>query len=112
MITTAKQLSVLLSFGRRIEKLTLSLEGDVDILEHLHCVWAAALLLGIKEYVALLGDLAVDHIEENGAKGLLHIRADPDQEPVFELHRSGAHGTDTRTSADNDAAAVEMAEVG
>ena len=94
------------------KSLTLSFEGDVNVLQHLHGVWPAALLLGVEEDVALLGDGAMDHVEEDGTERLLHVRADPDQEPVVELCAGGKYSTDTGTRADGDAAAVQVAKVG
>ena len=99
--------------GSKIRKTrTLSLERDVDILEHLHRVRTAPLLLGVEQNVALLRDRALDHVEQDGAERLLHVGADPDEEPVVELHAGGKDGADAGTGADGDAAAVEMAEVG
>lgn len=92
-------------------KLTLSLESDVDILEHLHGVRTTALLLGVEQNVTLLGHSAGDHVEENGSEGLLHVRADPDEEPVVQLHGSGENSSNTRSSADSNTTAVEMREV-
>ena len=92
--------------------LTLGLEGDVDVLEHLHRVRTAALLLGVEEDVPLLGDRAVDHVEEHGAEGLLHVGADPDEEPVVELYTGGEDSADTGAGADGDAAAVQVRQVG
>ena len=74
--------------------LTLGLEGDVDLLEHLHGVRTAALLLSVEEDVALLRHTAVDHIKEDGTERLFHVRTDPNQEPIVELHGSGQYGTD------------------
>lgn len=54
----------------------------------------------------------MDHVEEDGSESLLHVRADPDKEPVVELHGGGEDGTDTRARADGDAATEEMREVG
>lgn len=76
-------------------KLTLSLEGDVDILEHLHGVRTTTLLLGVEQDVALLGHPTSDHLEEDGAESLLHVGTDPDEEPVVELQSSREHGSDT-----------------
>lgn len=92
-------------------RLTFSLECDVDILQHLHRVRAATLLLGIEKNVALLGDRAVDHVEEDGAEALLHVRANPDQEPVVELHGGGQDGADTGTRADGNTATEEVGQV-
>ena len=94
------------------DALTFSLELDIHLLEHLHRVRAAALLLGVEQDVALLRNLALDHVEQDGAEGLLHVRADPDEEPVVELQAGGEHSADTGASADGDTATVEMAEVG
>lgn len=91
--------------------LTLGLERDIDLLQHLHRVGAAAFLLGIIQDIALLRDGLLDHIEEHGSERALHVRTDPDQEPVVELHARREHGTDTRTRADGDTAAVEVSEV-
>ena len=96
----------------RKRKLTLSLERDIHILQHLHRIRAASLLLSVEEDVALLRDRALDHVEQDGAERLLHVGADPDEEPVVELETGGEDGADTRAGADGDAAAVEMAEVG
>ena len=92
--------------------LTLSLERDVDILEHLHRVRTAPLLLGVEQDVALLRDRALDHVEEHGPERALHVRADPDQEPVVELHRRREHRADAGARADRDAAPEEVREVG
>ena len=92
--------------------LTLSLERVVDVPEHLHRVRATALLLSVVKNVALLGNRAVDHVEEDRAERLLHVRTDPDEEPVVELDAGGEDGADARAGADGDAAAVEMSEVG
>lgn len=54
----------------------------------------------------------MDHVEEDGAESLLHVRADPDKEPVIELHGGGEDGADTGARADGDAATEEMREVG
>lgn len=89
-------------------RLTFSFECDIDILQHLHRVRAATLLLCIEENVALLGNRAVDHIEEDGAEALLHVRTNPDQEPVVELHGSGQDSTDTGTRANGNTATEEV----
>ena len=70
-------------------KRTLSLERHIHILEHRHRIRAAPFLLGVEEDVALLGDRAVDHVEEDRAEALLHVGADPDEEPVVELDAGG-----------------------
>ena len=95
----------------RNASLTLSLERDIDLLEHLHRVRAAALLFGVVQDVALLRDGALDHVEEHGSERALHVRTDPDQEPVVELHAGREHSTDTRTCADGDTAVVKVGEV-
>lgn len=94
-----------------LKRHTLSLEGNVDIFEHLHGVGAAAFLLGVEEDVALFWDPAMDHVEEDRPEGLLHIRPDPDEEPVVELQAGREHSTDSRAGADRNAAPVKMAEV-
>ena len=91
---------------------TFGLEGDIYILQHFHRVWAAAFLLGIEEDVALLGDGSVDHVEENGAESLFHVRSDPDEEPIVKLDTGGKYGADTGASTDRDTATVQMGEVG
>ena len=75
-------------YSERWKELTLSLEGDVNVLEHLHGIRTTALLFGIEEDVALLGHSAGDHVKEDGSESLLHVGADPNQEPVVELHGS------------------------
>lgn len=110
MRTTARCVSLACGYDVEVV-LTLGLEGDVDVLEHLHGVRATALLLGVEEDVALLGHGAVDHVEEDGAEGLLHVRADPDQEPVVELDSRGQHSTDTGARADGNATLEEVGEV-
>lgn len=74
--------------------LTLGLEGDVYLLEHLHGVRTTALLFSVEEDVALLRHSAVDHIEEDGTERLFRVRTDPNQEPIVELHGSGQYGAD------------------
>ena len=92
-------------------QLTLSLKRNIDVLEHLHRVRPAALLLRVEEDVALLGHAPLDHLEQHRAERRLHVRADPDEEPVVELHARRAHRADARARADRDAAAVQVAEV-
>ncbi len=93
------------------EPRTFCLKGDVDILQHLHSVRATALLFGIEKNVALLWNGAVNHVEENRAKGLLHVGTNPDQEPVIQLYTSGQHSSDAGSSAYSDSATVEMSQV-
>ena len=95
----------------RIEH-TLSSEGDIDLLEHFHGVGSTSLLLGVEEDVALLGDRLRDHLKENRTEGLLHVRTDPDEEPVVELDAGREHCANTRTGADGDTTAVKVGEVG
>lgn len=90
---------------------TLGFEGDIDLLEHLHGVWPASLLLSVEEDVALLRHSAMDHVKEDGPKRLLHVGADPDQEPIVELHGGGEDRPDARASADGDASAEEVGKV-
>ena len=96
----------------RNASLTLSLERDINLLEHLHRVRAAALLFGVVQDVALLRDGALDHVEEHGSERALHVRTDPDQEPVVELHCRREHRADAGARADRDAAPEEVREVG
>ena len=90
-------------------KRTLSFERHIHILEHRHRIRAAPFLLGVEQDVALFRDLALDHVEQDGPKGLFHVRTDPDEEPVVELEAGGEDSADAGTGADGDAAAVEMA---
>ena len=90
---------------------TLSVPVLVNLLENLHRVWTASFLLGIEQNVALLRDLALDHVEQNGSKGFLHVGADPDEEPVVELDAGGKHGADARARADGNTTAVQVREV-
>ena len=110
LLTPLHQLSIPNRVAR--DQHDLRLERHVDLLEHLHRVWPAALLLGVVEDVALLRDRALDHVEEDGAEGFFHVGSDPDEEPVVELHGRREHSANTRTGADGDTAAVEMGEVG
>ena len=61
---------------------TLSSEGDIYFLEHFHGVRTTTLLLGIEEDISLLRHRKVDHVEEDRAESLLHVRTDPNEEPV------------------------------
>ena len=91
---------------------TLSPKRHIDILQHLHRIGPATLFLRVKDHKALLRDLAVDDVEEDRAEGVLHVGADPDEEPVVELSAGGEDSADAGAGADGDTAAVEVAEVG
>lgn len=54
----------------------------------------------------------MNHVKENWSEAFLHVRADPNQEPVVELHSGGEHCADTRTGADGNAAAEEVGQIG
>lgn len=69
-----------------MERRTFCLESDIYILEHFHSVWSAAFLFRIEEDITLLRNSTLDHIKEYRPKGLLHIRTNPNEEPVIELH--------------------------
>ena len=90
---------------------TFSLERYINIFQHPHRIRSPALLLGVKQDIPLLRDASPDHVKEHRAEGLLHIRADPDEEPVVELHGGGEDGTDTGARADGNAATEEVSEV-
>jgi hypothetical protein len=91
--------------------LTLCLKGLVYILEHLDRVRTTTFLLGVEHNVAFLGDPALDDVKQDRAKRLLHVGADPDEEPVVELGAGGEHGADARAGADTDALLIEVGEV-
>ena len=90
---------------------TLCFKGLVDILEHLDSVWAATFLLGVEEDVSFFGYCAVDHVEEHRTESLLHVRADPDQEPIVKLYGGGQNSTNTGARTDGNATAEEVGEV-
>ena len=89
---------------------TFSLKSVIDIAEHLHDIWPATLVLGVEEDVPVARNIAVDDIEEDRTKGIFQVGANPDQEPVIELHAGRQHRTDAGPGADADPTAEKVRE--
>ena len=53
----------------------------------------------------------MDHVEEHGTEALLHVRADPDQEPIVKLYGGGQNSTNTGARTDGNATAEEVGEI-
>lgn len=90
---------------------TLGVRGTY-LLEDLHCVWTTAAQLAIPKHQALWSNVPVDETGDSGTKGLLLIRADPDQEPVGGLQASREGSADAGSGADADTSVVQRRRVG
>ena len=95
-----------------LERHTFGLKRDIHFLEHLHRIRTSAFLLRVEQDASFLGHAPSDDVEQDRPERLLHVRADPDEEPVVKLSAGGEHRADTRAGADCDAAAVEVCKVG
>ena len=50
----------------------------------------------------------MNHVKERGAERVLHVGADPDEEPAVELHTGGEYSTNTRARTDRDTATIQV----
>jgi hypothetical protein len=105
LLATLHELAVALEI--RSNEDNLSTPKVVCILDELHHVWTLAPFLAVPEAEALWLDVIVDELGDGGTEGLLLVRADPDQIPIFALDARRQRSAEPSAGADADTALIQ-----